>query len=222
MSRYAPKIWVVVLLLLSGACTQQTSAVVPTLEPTALVPAATDTPVLPDPTPTPVVYVVRPGDSLSAIALRFGVPTEKLVEANGIENPNLIEVGQKLVVPGPTSAPTPTAPPTITPTPNVPPQLEIVDVIGRGAVSAETVIVLNQSRGVLLDGWTLRDGQGSVYVFPSLYLGTGIEVRVHTGSGENSPRHLYWNRETAVWGEAGDVAILADERGVIYARKPLD
>jgi hypothetical protein len=61
-----------------------------------------------------------------------------------------------------------------------------------------------------------------VYVFPKLYLGTEAEVRVHTGRGEDTPLHLFWNRDTAVWQEAGDNVVVADERGVIYASKSLD
>ena len=61
-----------------------------------------------------------------------------------------------------------------------------------------------------------------MYVFPKLYLGTGAEVRVHTGGGEPTPRHLFWNKTTAVWHEAGDTVVLADERGVIYASMQLD
>ena len=44
-------------------------------------------------------YVVRPGDTLSAIALRHGVSVHALVHANGISNPDLIRIGQLLQIP---------------------------------------------------------------------------------------------------------------------------
>lgn len=44
-------------------------------------------------------YTVRPGDSLSSIAERYGVTVEAICQANGIENPNLIEAGQVLTIP---------------------------------------------------------------------------------------------------------------------------
>lgn len=44
-------------------------------------------------------YVVQEGDSLSAVALRFGVTEEALREANGIVDPDSLFVGQALVVP---------------------------------------------------------------------------------------------------------------------------
>jgi LysM repeat protein len=82
-------------------------------------------------TPAPVVtaapsagsYVVQPGDNLFRISLRFGVSLAALAQANGILNPNLIFVGETLVIPtggvavvppaagGATPAPGVTAPP---------------------------------------------------------------------------------------------------------------
>ena len=182
--------------------------------------AASQTPT-PIPTWTPVVYVVQPGDSLSGIAYRFDVPIEQLAAANDIDDPNVIAAGQRLIIPGPTQEPTATVPPTATPTPEMPPQIEIVDVIGRGAPGVETVIIANRGRAVSLTGWTLRDAQGNAFVFPNVYLASGTEIRIHTGAGENTPLHLYWNRETAVW-EGKDMVVLADPNGVMYAAKPLE
>ena len=50
--------------------------------------------------PTTAYYVVRPGDTLDAIAWRYGVSTWAIARANGLWNPNLIYVGQLLVIPG--------------------------------------------------------------------------------------------------------------------------
>jgi LysM repeat protein len=44
-------------------------------------------------------YMVQPGDTLSEIAERFGTSAEILGQANGIENLNLIFVGQTVYVP---------------------------------------------------------------------------------------------------------------------------
>jgi LysM repeat protein len=52
------------------------------------------------------IYVVRTGDTLNSIAARFGVSSGALARANGISNPNLIYVGQRLAVPG-NAAPAP-------------------------------------------------------------------------------------------------------------------
>lgn len=72
------------------------------------------TPPAPAPTPPPggqTTYVVQPGDTLSAIARRFGTTVAVLVQLNNIPNPNLIYVGQVLVVPG--SGPPPPSPTTM-------------------------------------------------------------------------------------------------------------
>lgn len=45
-------------------------------------------------------YSVQSGDTLSAIASRFGVTVAALVSANGIANPDLIIVGQTMLIPG--------------------------------------------------------------------------------------------------------------------------
>ena len=44
-------------------------------------------------------YVVRPGDTLNAIALRHGVSVQALVHANGLSNPDLLRIGQLLQIP---------------------------------------------------------------------------------------------------------------------------
>lgn len=48
----------------------------------------------------PRVHVVRSGDTLSAIARRYGVSVASIARANGISNPNRIVVGQRLSVGG--------------------------------------------------------------------------------------------------------------------------
>jgi len=47
-------------------------------------------------------YVVVPGDSLSAIALRHGITMSELSAANGISNRDHVWVGQRLTIPGAT------------------------------------------------------------------------------------------------------------------------
>lgn len=49
--------------------------------------------------PAPRTYTVRRGDNLFRIALRFGTTVDAIAEANGIPNPNLIYVGQVLLIP---------------------------------------------------------------------------------------------------------------------------
>jgi LysM repeat protein len=45
------------------------------------------------------VYIVRCGDTLTRIALRYGVSVWAIVRANGLRNPNYIYAGQRLTIP---------------------------------------------------------------------------------------------------------------------------
>jgi LysM repeat protein len=44
-------------------------------------------------------YVVRPGDTLFAIARRNGITVQAIVDANKLANPNSLKVGQQLIIP---------------------------------------------------------------------------------------------------------------------------
>ena len=48
--------------------------------------------------PAAIVYTVKSGDTLSGIAARCGTTWQKLAQANGISNPNLIHPGQKITI----------------------------------------------------------------------------------------------------------------------------
>jgi predicted chitinase/LysM repeat protein len=61
------------------------------------------------PAPAGQRYTVQPGDTLSGIASRYGTSVGAIAQANGISNPNLIQVGQQLTIPG-GSAPSPGGP----------------------------------------------------------------------------------------------------------------
>lgn len=78
----------------------------PTVPPTQTLPPGVE----PTATPTPqgVEYIVRPGDTVSSIATRFRVTVNAIVRANPAlqANPNLLSVGQRLIIPvEPTPAP---------------------------------------------------------------------------------------------------------------------
>ena len=104
-------------------------AVIPTATPLATVPPRatfTPAPATPAPTasptvtPTPIVYAVQSGDTLLAIAAKFGVTAEAIQEANGIVDPRRLQIEQTLIIPRPEE--NPEQPPTPTPTP---PPMEI-------------------------------------------------------------------------------------------------
>ena len=98
----------------------------PTLDVDATVTAYAQA-IIPSPTPSGM-YVIKSGDTLSAIAADFGSTVEDIMTLNNITNPEMIQVGQTIIVPSlidrtPVPAPTfgpqdtPTVLPTETPAP---------------------------------------------------------------------------------------------------------
>jgi LysM repeat protein len=74
----------------------------------------------PPPTPTPqLAHIVRSGDTLWGIALRYKLTLDELLTYNGINDTAMIFVGQELLIvpPTPTVTPTPEATWTMTPAP---------------------------------------------------------------------------------------------------------
>ena len=71
----------------------------PTPVPATPVPTPVPTAAPPPPPPPQQTYTVQQGDTLAAIAQRFGTTTSAIQQANGIEDPNQIFIGQVLVIP---------------------------------------------------------------------------------------------------------------------------
>jgi LysM repeat protein len=62
-------------------------------------------------------YLVQPGDNLGNIAFSFGVSIEDLMAINEITDPNLVQAGQRLLIPPSTVLVTSLPPsPTVAPT----------------------------------------------------------------------------------------------------------
>ncbi len=47
----------------------------------------------------PETHIVQPGETLSELAIWYGVPFDQMMAANGLRNPNKIYVGQQLIIP---------------------------------------------------------------------------------------------------------------------------
>lgn len=76
------------------ASTEQPSPTA-TITPTEIPPTE-----IPFPTLESMTYVVQPGDTLDIIAGSFGVSTEEIIAANGITDPDFLNVGDVLIIPG--------------------------------------------------------------------------------------------------------------------------
>jgi lipoprotein NlpD len=106
------------MALLLAACAARTPAPVSTRipeprvpPPAAVVPPAPALPAPPRPLPT---HTVKRGETLVGIALQYGLDYRELAAWNHITNPNVLAVGQVLVVAAPAGTP-PYAPPVTTP-----------------------------------------------------------------------------------------------------------
>lgn len=89
-------------------------------------------------------YVVESGDTLSAIADKFGVTVDELVELNDIDNPNVISVGQVLIL----DADDEPEPPKPAPKPEPKPSTKKLPTLSRGD-RHELVSVLKRFLGKL-------------------------------------------------------------------------
>jgi LysM repeat protein len=209
-----------------GEATQAIEMVLVATE--VLQPAAPDEPA---PAVTPTVYIVKAGDTLGRIAVQFDVSLEELMAANNLANPNVLQVGQTLLIPvtgfdPPTAVPATAGPaatsepprPTATRDPSVaPPSLTVREVVGAGNLATEKLVIVNTGGPVDLQGWSLRDGTGFLYTFPSLMLFEGGAISVHTTSGTTTVTDLYWGQSTAVW-SSGKSVLLSDAGGTLHTR----
>ncbi len=181
-----------------------------------------------EPTSSQVTHIVKAGDTLGNIAEQYDVPLDDIIAMNNIPNPNILEVGQELIIPiG--GLPTPTVAPSLTPTsaepptpiPTEPPALGeakvlIGEIVSIGDLDKEAVVIANDgNRQIQLANWRLEDGQGNVYVFkPFILFGDGANVVLHTGPGADTTFDLYWGLAFAVW-ESGETATLRDADGTV-------
>ncbi len=152
-------------------------------------------------------YVVRPGDSVSQLAARWGTSVEAIARANNLANPNLILVGQRLIVPSVDggASPAASAEPTPLPTrnPTLPAPFASVRLSPQQPMQGQTVkLEVDLIEPARLTGRfqteTLRfagDGQGGqwalVAVGPLAALGQQtVYVTATTASGMVTPLRL--------------------------------
>ena len=102
-----------------------TSTQSPSQTPEGLVAAET-----PLPSPTPFTYTVQTGDTISGIALKFGVSIDDLQAANPETSPNAMSVGTVLNIPS--NPENPSGEPTPTPAPFTIQQIECYPTTDRG------------------------------------------------------------------------------------------
>ena len=86
-----------------SAAPQQPSTASPVIADQAGTPAPTTANASPTASPS-TSYTVQSGDTLSQLAARFGTNSDALARASGIQNPDLIQPGQRLTIPSATTS----------------------------------------------------------------------------------------------------------------------
>lgn len=127
------------IFVLTACVSQQTQSTPPSVDP---IPFATSTrnptrtpgglvaAETPLPSPTPFTYTVKSGDTISSIALQFGVSMDDLLAANPEISPNSMSIGQMLKIPS--NPENPSGEPTPTPVPFTVRQIECHPTADRG------------------------------------------------------------------------------------------
>ncbi len=157
-------------------------------------------------------YTVREGDSLSAIAALFGISQRALATANGITNPNLVTVGQTLVVPGGNTAAVsmyqqPTA------------EDFGLEVLNAGTYAEEVIVIVNLGPHVIdLSGWSIHTSLDEQYTFVQMLpLYQDESVRLLSGAGTDTAYDKHWSRLPVQWG-SGTIIALRDPTGATILR----
>jgi LysM repeat protein len=131
------------------------------------------------------IYVVQPGDTLSAIAARFGVSVQALITANNLANPNLIYVGQRLTIPGVGGTPAPTSPPG-TPAPTSVPGAGTRYTVQRGDTLFQIAVRFNTTVAAIMAANALTNPNlifaGQVLVIPGAGGATPVPTAGPTGT----------------------------------------
>lgn len=187
------------------------------------------------PTPRPTLavrpYEVGPGETLSEIALVFGVSVDQLLEINNLSNPDQLRTGMVLEIPipgtiaqenvseaqnnsQPESEPIPTATYPPEPENNI---IKIITIVGVDDLATEHLQIQSLSPEALsLEGWRLETNDGQVYHFPKITLFEHGAVDLYTRAGINSVVALYWGRSTPIF-QSGDQAVIYDSEGNVQA-----
>lgn len=160
----------------------------------------------PDPVDSNLVYIVRSGDTLISIAVRYNLRLADIILANNLSTSGLVFAGQRLVLPGISApTPTPTPSPTATPTPTPVVDLPLTNtphVVEPG----ETIYSIANNYGVPMGSLVLANNLAPPYrlqVGQSLRIPAGVvptpgPLRTPFAAVEFSERQIFQGRTLVV------------------------
>lgn len=164
------------------------------------------------------VYLIRKGDTLSAIAPHLKVSISKLASCSGIANPNRISIGQKLRKPGTCVAPVPASAPQRTTTNHQPKP-------ATGAVENAISFAMAQLGDPYLwsgDGPNAWDCSGLVhaaFAHAGIAISRSTKTLVHEGYSVSRGAMV---RGDLVFPDEGHVGIYLGNNKMVHAPEPGD
>jgi len=165
-------------------------------------------------------HTLADGDTPSMLGAIYGVSLFDILAVNNLteEDVQYLQIGEVLIIPlenCPKDIFTNTQPMLQPTAPNLGLQIEIVEITGIGDITREQVVIRNNGNMTDVSGWTLSDGQGNIFTFPSdRQLLSGASVIINTRIGIDTPVMLFWGQDTPVF-ESGDVVTLKNQNGEV-------
>lgn len=80
-------------------------------------------------------------------------------------------------------------------------------------LNEEYVTIVNLGPDLEIGGWSPVDEADHRYTFADFTWATGVELRLHTGSGTDGDGVFYWGASSPIWNNTGDTLWLQDATG---------
>jgi len=187
--------------------------------------------ILPTPRSETDTYIVQPGDTLRRIAQQYQVTIQQIVNENNIENPDLIDVGQVLVIP-------PTTFDATAPAFKIVPDSELVNSPSNAGFDVAAFVqgyggylvsYEEEVEGVLLNGPAIVERVALLYsVNPRLLLAV-LEFQSQWVTEANPPEETlefpmgyYDNRRAGLYRQLGWAANLLNEGFYLWERQVIN
>jgi endonuclease YncB( thermonuclease family) len=97
-------------------------------------------------------------------------------------------------------------------------ELDPVQGSGEDGLHKEHVTFRNNGTATIdLGGWTVKDEGTHIYRFGALSLAPNQTVTLSSGEGPDSLLTVYWQLDSSIWNNDGDVCFLRDSNGLLVA-----